>query len=972
MHHLGRRQYLGRRYHLRHSHHLGRWLAATAATTVALAASVFGFAPPAAALALKTIAADKWAWTDANQPDQSHVGATADAPLGTWAQSVGRFYASFDLTSFTGRTVHQAEFFVQEKKVTDCATDTTIEVRRTKPIEPTTSWHNAPEIVESLGTVARDACPDYVTLDLLAPVRDALARGETRLTLELRVTESQEHDPAAGRLLAYRAGLNVWSNAVPTVSSVSLFYEKTCATQPAATVVNGRYTTLSTQLADQDNPNPNARFAVWPVDHPDQRREQQGTDYGSGFVRRDWDTSGYPDGTVLAFAAQAFDDDDASPWSQPCYARVDSVAPRQAPVVSSTDYPADGQPHGGDGIAGTFRFDAQGDTDVVSYRWSDGSGRIFTAAAPAPGAAAEVSYTPQLAHFQHLTVSSIDAAGNSGPATGYEFWIRDTRPEIQITNGGVGLPSKLKLWSPLPETTGFGYRVGDGDESRVPAVDSRATPEVVFTRKGLVTVTVKVYVGDDVVGIGTENVYVDDQPTVESADFSAEHDGVIGVEGGFTFKPRTAGVVAYKYRIGSDEERTVDADGDGVAGVRWTPTEPGYQSAVVRSVTADGTESDSASYNFMINDPRPWVYLPDLVNWPRTDGPGLPTRVEFTSSMPDVTEFLYRFDDGPRQSVTADQGWSTVSFTPTHAGDNTVIVQAKFADGTISAERVETFTISSGPLVSSAEYPWYASSGEQGLAGTFVFRPALPGVANYTYSFEDDSDVKTVEATADGTASVVLTPHGAGYYMLRVTSHSADGTASDERMYEFFVRDNRTSVSGGDGAGIGTPIGIGLTNGLSDDLTEYRYRLNDQPEQHMAVSRDGITTRIQVVPDRNGENVLTVWGVRAAGGVTPTTTFRFEVGTAPYVTSAEYPEGQWGGGPGVPGTFHVSGGAPGIVEFEWRADDGPPATVEADADGTATFTYTPTEQWATVTLHVRGRTADGTWTDDKNYYFYVS
>ena len=950
--------------------YLGRWLAATAATTVALACGVFGFAPPVVA-SVQTIAADKWAWTDANQPDQSHVGATTDAPLGTWAQSVGRYYVSFDLSSLTGRVVHEADFFVKERRATDCATDTTVEVRRTGPISPGTSWNNAPEIGESLGAATHASCPDYITLDLLAPVQAALARGETRLTLELRITESQEHDPAAGRLLAYRGGLNVSSNAVPTVSSVGLGEAHTCATQPAATVVNGRSMTLSAQTADLDEPYPRVRFAVWPVDHPDQRQEQQGSNYSGGLVARDWDNSGYPDGSVLAFAAQAFDNDDASPWSPPCYVRVDSVAPQRAPVVSSADYPADDQPHGGVGIAGTFRFDPQGDTDVVSYLWSDRSGQITKTTASAPGAAVEISYTPDMVPYEQLTVVPLDAGGNAGPAAVYEFRVRETRPAIWITVAGIGLPSTLALASPVPETTTFGYRLNDGDEVRVPAIDSRATTQIVFTRKGSVTITVKVYVGDDVLGTSTTTVYVDDQPTVESADFSTGHPGVVGVEGGFTFRPRALGVVAYKYRIGSGEERTVDADNDGVARVRWSPTAPGYQSAVVRSVTADGTVSDSASYGFTINDPRPQVYLPELEAWPRTDGLGVPTRVEFSSTVPDVTEFLYRFDDGPQHAAAADQGWTTVSFTPTHVGDNTVAVQAKFADGTVSAERVQTFSISSGPLVSSAEYPLHESSGEPGLAGTFVFRPALPGVVKYTYTFEDSSDVQTVEAAPDGTASVVLTPRSAGYHLLQVTSHGADDTASDERLYELYVRDNRTSVSGGDVAGIGTPTDIGLTNELSADLTEYRYRLNDQPERQVAVARDDITTRFQVVPDRNGENVLTVWGVRTAGGVTPTTTYRFTVGTAPYVTSVEYPRGQWGGGPGVPGTFQISGGMPGIVEFEWHAGDDPVATVEADADGRANFTYTPTEQWATVTLQIRGRTADGTWTDYTNYYFYV-
>ncbi len=48
------------------------------------------------------------------------------------------------------------------------------------------------------------------------------------------------------------------------------------------------------------------------------------------------------------------------------------------------------------------------------------------------------------------------------------------------------------------------------------------------------------------------------------------------------------------------------------------------------------------------------------------------------------------------------------------------------------------------------------------------------------------------------------------------------------------------------------------------------------------------------------------------------------------------------------------------------------AFVDADAQGAAGFTYTPTQAWQSVTLYVRGRTADGTWTDTTNYTFYVN
>ena len=101
------------------------------------------------------------------------------------------------------------------------------------------------------------------------------------------------------------------------------------------------------------------------------------------------------------------------------------------------------------------------------------------------------------------------------------------------------------------------------------------------------------------------------------------------------------------------------------------------------------------------------------------------------------------------------------------------------------------------------------------------------------------------------------------------------------------------------------------------------------------------------------------------------TEYRFLVGTAPHVMSAQYPEGTWGGGPGVEGTFEFSGGTPGITSFEYRIDDGDAVTVAADADGRAAITYTPSGDTFSHTIVVTGRKADGTTTDPRSYNFLV-
>jgi hypothetical protein len=79
---------------------------------------------------------------------------------------------------------------------------------------------------------------------------------------------------------------------------------------------------------------------------------------------------------------------------------------------------------------------------------------------------------------------------------------------------------------------------------------------------------------------------------------------------------------------------------------------------------------------------------------------------------------------------------------------------------------------------------------------------------------------------------------------------------------------------------------------------------------------------------------LAVAGV-VTGVSSPAAAARGPAGSAPVVTSAEYPNGVDSGAPGMPGTFHFAAPIPQVVEYRYRFNQGQEVTVP---DGTATVT----------------------------------
>jgi hypothetical protein len=205
--------------------------------------------------------------------------------------------------------------------------------------------------------------------------------------------------------------------AIPVVRNPGLERDGRCGNldrpRPANTGAQ-----VAVTASDADGGAPAVTFAWWPVDAPQQRREE-----GSGNSGRlRLDLNGFAEGTVIAWAARASDGVDTSAWSRTCYLVIDLTPPTTVPLVGSADYPQDGEPHGGMGVPGTFTLDARGDRDVVGFMYITGFGDRRYVYLEQPGGVAAVTYTPQ-DPFPAFEVAPIDLAGNEGASTFYEFQV---------------------------------------------------------------------------------------------------------------------------------------------------------------------------------------------------------------------------------------------------------------------------------------------------------------------------------------------------------------------------------------------------------------------------------------------------------------------------------------------------------------------------------------------------------------------
>jgi hypothetical protein len=277
----------------------------------------------------------------------------------------------------------------------------------------------------------------------------------------------------------------------------------------------------------------------------------------------------------------------------------------------------------------------------------------------------------------------------------------------------------------------------------------------------------------------------------------------------------------------------------------------------VQGDDGDDLSAWSAPCRFIADFTRPAVE-PSVVSTtyperphPGGGGAGIPGEFTFDANgVDDVVGFRY----GPGEAgyyVAADAlgGGATITYTPMHAGPNSLVVHSVDRAGNMSpARRYDFFVLVTDPSV------WCTLSDPPlGAPVECTFTPRMEDVVSYTYRLADGPET-TIPAGPDGSALVAVTPPN-GFTTLTVFSTTSTDTRSGLATEGFFV----DALAWADCAGeprVGQPLECLLQPYNMVDVGQYQYRLNDGSEMVVPADANG-TVQITIVPDRVGRNVLT-------------------------------------------------------------------------------------------------------------------
>ena len=157
-----------------------------------------------------------------------------------------------------------------------------------------------------------------------------------------------------------------------------------------------------------------------------------------------------------------------------------------------------------------------------------------------------------------------------------------------------------------------------------------------------------------------------------------------------------------------------------------------------------------------------------------------------------------------------------------------------------------------------------------------------------------------------------------------------------------------------DAGGVGMPGKFTFAVAGGDkDVVKFRYFSSGGPLLEVPASRGGRAT-VAFTPSRFGTNILTVQAIDRTGNRSAETAYYFSVIDHEPKVIQENPDS----GVGEPRTVRFWSAVPGTASFTYRLNNGPAATVTADADGWATATVTPDRRGDNF-LTVSSRTVSG-------------
>jgi hypothetical protein len=577
-------------------------------------------------------------------------------------------------------------------------------------------------------------------------------------------------------------------------------------------------------------------------------------------------------------------------------------------------------------------------------------------------------------------VYASDGRADSAPSGPCRFTVDNTDPNAPVitsavypggdpggpAGGGPGVAGEF-TFSPNGSTdvVRYGYNFDNGDSSGQVDAGADGTATVAYTPSNSGPHGVYVYAYDRAGNFSISHYSFtvrETRPTVTSAQYPPQGgpDGGVGVPGEFRFSSPLPGVVAYRYRLGDGAVAQVAAGADGTAGVTLTPRAGGEHVLHVRSVDAAGAESPERLYRFLV-DTSP------VVSGPTGVALGEAAEFGFRPRMPDVVSYDYWFDSDPDTTWTVGavaDGTASVSITPTDVAQRDLRVRARDAGGALSPVAALRLSVNGW----RPEIDTSAASFHQGEEGTLGFTTPMPGAVEFEYWLESDAATRTRVPVAGGAATVAFTPDRVGDHRLFLRARNADGvwsTTDDATWWVTNAPDAASEEFTGVGSARAWPGEFTFT-AHQPGAVAFEYSFDWSGEyQRVDVGPDRTAT-VSWTPEPDDElrfYTLKVRTVTAGGAVSMQTDHGFSVTSAPYVSSEEYPEGEWSGGPGVPGTFTFAPGMPGMVSYTYyvRPEFGSPGetrTVRADADGRAAVVWAPPETDRYI-LVVHGTTADG-------------
>ncbi|MFJ4099989.1 CBM96 family carbohydrate-binding protein [Amycolatopsis japonica] len=678
------------------------------------------------------------------------------------------------------------------------------------------------------------------------------------------------------------------------------------------------------------------------------------------------------------------------------YRRIESPATlrvvNNAPPATPADLRTNDEPCAKDGTGPLVNYQAKlsarlsdpnGDATFGQFTWwpvADPSQRRTATAAEAyvdAGSLADGTYAWE--------VYAQDSWGAKSSTTGTcRFTVDRTNPNAPAVTsstypadtegGGVGVAGDF-TFSPNGSTDVVRYDYNFGGETREIAAGPDGTATVSFTptANGWQSVLVRAWDRAGNLSLSTYHSFIvkETRPTVTSDRYPPQGgpDGGIGVPGVFRFAPAAPNVVAYDYRLNDGASATVTAGQDGVAEVTITPATGGEHVLFVRSTDASGVKSPEREYRFLV-DASPVVSGPENVD--------LGTSVTYTAKprMPHIVEYDYWFAsaESTKWTVKANaDGTAALPVEVTSTEQTLLRVQARDASGGLSPVTEKRLWLNTWRPTIGYE----GDIGTEGRAARYTFTTPMPNATEFEYWLTADPATRWTVPVSGNTATVSYTPPRIGDYEMLVRAKNTAGVWSSTGNLTWMVTNDPMVTSKEFQLNGRVFPGSFTFEARQPGAVAFEYSFDWGPFQRTAV-QDGravLPWTPPLPPEGSAYHNLRVRTVTADNVSSQEKTYSFNILSAPYVSSKEYPEGEWSGGAGVPGTFTFTPGMPGIVSYTYSVRDDRGAvteeiTVPADGSGTGTMSWTPPDR-GIYSVHVRGNTADGGKSGGIGYSVYV-